>query len=247
MNVNITSFVMQCVIFAILSGLAASVISFLVLLKIGMPLLVIVVFMLFSSLAFFVCLKIPSMNKAMVRQEIEGNIFILGGMLLTLLESGNSIVSSFEAISESKAKGSRYFGQIAAEIYLGKNLEPAIEDAIRYSPSESFRRVLEPLKKSVLTGSDVQAPLIDTMRELSHQRIVEIENYQKSLGPFSMVYMIFGTILPAIGIIFFVLIMSVIGIKLEFFPFLFIILLLLMFMHFVFIRAVQGLRPQVKL
>lgn len=247
MNVSVSAFVTQCLIFAIIAGLAVSVISFLLLVKMGVPLLVIAVFIISGMIAFFICMKIPSINKEMVRQEIEGNIFILGGMLLTLLESGNSIVSAFEAISDSKAKGSKYFGQIASEIYLGKNLEPAIEDAIRWTPSESFKRVLEPLKKSVMTGSDVQAPLMDNMKELSNARIVEIENYQKSLGPFSMIYMIFGTILPAIGVIFFVLIMSVLGVKLEFFPFLFMLLLLLLFIHFIFIRVVMGLRPQVKL
>jgi len=247
MNVNIATFVSQCVLLSFLGALCVTVIAFFLLLKLGFPLLTVLVFMLAFSFTFYLTLHIPKVNQGIVRQEIEGNIFVLGGMLLTLLESGHSIVSAFEVIAESKAKGSRYFGQIASEIYLGKNLEPAIEDAIKYTPSDSFRRVLEPVKKSIMTGSDIQTPLVDNLKELSHQRIVDIENYQKALGPFSMVYMIFGTILPAIGIIFFVLIMSVMGIRLEFFPFLFMILLLIVFMHLIFIKVVQGLRPQVKL
>jgi hypothetical protein len=82
---------------------------------------------------------------------------------------------------------------------------------------------------------------------LQEQKIVEIEQYEKRLNPLSMFYMIFGTIIPAIGIVGLVLVMSVMGIKVEFFPALFILLILILLLQLFFVRLFKSTRPLVKL
>jgi hypothetical protein len=62
-----------------------------------------------------------------------------------------------------------------------------------------------------------------------------------------MFYMIFGTILPAIGIVGLVLIMSVLGIQVEFFPSLLILLILILLLQLFFVRIFRSTRPLVKL
>ena len=168
-------------------------------------------------------------------------------MLLTLLESGNSIITAMLRVSNSKSKSSKYFGNVVSEIFLGKNIEQAIDDAIRYTPSVSFRRVLEPIKKSLKTGTDIQRNLLVTLQELSKEKIIEIEEYEKKLNPLSMFYMIFGTIIPVLGIVAIVLFISLIGLKVEFFPFFFILLLGILFVQYIFIALFKATRPLVKL
>ena len=247
METNVTAFVNKAVVLSLVFALNFTVVSFLILIKYKLYFFSLPLFILFFLAFFFVCLKIPELNIAKVRREIESDIFTPSRMLLTLLEAGNSLISALEAVSYTRAKSSKYFGKIASEIYLGKNVDQAIEDAIRYTPSDSFRMVLEPIKKSLRTGTDIQKNLFSTLQELSQQKIVEIEQYEKRLNPLSMFYMIFGTILPAIGVVGLVLIMSVAGIKIEFFPSLFILLVLILLLQLFFVKIFKDTRPLVKL
>jgi pilus assembly protein TadC len=247
MDGNVVSFIKKCLILAFIFALNLSVVVFFVLSKQGLYLLTIPAFAFFFIVFFLMFKSIPQINIAKVKQEIESDIFVPSRMLLTLLEAGNSLISALESVSYTKAKSSKYFGKIASEIYLGKNVDQAIEDAIKYTPSDSFRMVMEPIKKSLKTGTDIQKNLLATLQELSQNKIVEIEQYEKRLNPLSMFYMIFGTILPAIGIVGVVIIMSVAGIKVEFFPSLFILLILILILQLFFVRIFKSTRPLVKL
>lgn len=247
MDMGVSVFVRKCVVMSIIFALNVSVIFFLILLKSGLYLLTIPLFIFFFIIIFLICMNIPKFNMAKVRQEIESDIFTPSRMLLTLLESGNSLISAMESVSYTKAKSSKYFGKIASEIYVGKNVDQAIEDAIKYTPSDSFRMVLEPIKKSLKTGTDIQTNLLATLQQLSEQKVVEIEQYEKRLNPLSMFYMIFGTVIPAVGVVGLVLILSVIGFKVEFFPALLVLLVLILILQLFFVKIFQNTRPLVKL
>ncbi len=203
-------------------------------------------FVLFLAF-YFAFLHIPRYNSNRVRYEIESDIFIPSRMFLTLLEAGNSIVSALEGVSYTRAKSSKYFGKIASEIYLGKNIDKAIDDAIRFTPSESFRRVLEPIRNSLRTGTDIQKNLAQTLDELAQEKVVEIEKYERKLGALSLFYMLFGTIIPAVGVVILIIGMSIIGLEVQFFPFLFILLLLILMLPLAFIRLFRGIRPLMNL
>jgi len=247
MDTNVSAFVKKCLVLSAVFALNFSVVVGLILLKYKLYIWILPVFVFFFLAFFFICQNIPKLNIAKVRRDIESDIFTPSRMLLTLLEAGNSLISALERVSYTRAKSSKYFGKIASEIYLGKSVEQAIDDAIKYTPSDSFRMVLEPIKKSLKTGTDIQKNLLSTLQELQEQKIVEIEQYEKRLNPLSMFYMIFGTIVPALGIVGLVLVMSVMGIKVEFFPVLFILLIMILLLQLFFIRLFKSTRPLVKL
>jgi pilus assembly protein TadC len=206
-----------------------------------------VVYLVYFFLTMLIALSIPKINIKKVRSEIESDIFVPAWKLLTLIEAGNSIISALINVSRSKAKSGKYFGKIASDILLGKTIEQAFDDAIKYTPSESFRKVLEPIKKSLKTGADIKSNLLSTLRELSQEKAVEIEMYEKKLSPLSMFYLIFGTILPALAIIGAALIISFVGLEVRFFPFLFLYLVLILITQVVFINIFWETRPLVKL
>jgi len=247
MDTDVSTFMNNCVVLSLIFAFNFSLVVFLILAKYRLYLWIVPVFAFFFIAFFFVCASIPKININKVRQDIESDIFIPSRMLLTLLESGNSLITAMESVSYTKAKSSKYFGKIASEIYLGKNVERAIEDAIEYTPSDSFRLVLEPIKKSLRTGTDIQKNLMETLQALSQKKVIEIEQYEKKLSPISMFYMIFGTIIPAVGVVGLVLILSVVGIKVEFFPTLFVLLILILLLQLFFIKIFKNTRPLVKL
>ena len=247
MEPKVVPFIVKYVVISIIFGINVAFVISLLFRNYGFLLIFFPLFLFFFIISFFLCLRIPQVNIAKVRKDIENDVFIPSRMLLTMLEAGNSLITALERASYTKAKSSKFFGKIVSEIYLGKNIDQAIDDAIKYTPSDSFRRVLEPIKKSLRTGADIQKNLLSTLQDLSNEKIVEIESYEKKLAPLSMFYMIFGTILPALGVVGLVIILSIVGIRIEFFPFLFILLVLILIIQLFFVRLFKGIRPLVKL
>lgn len=247
MEPDITSFVTKSFLFSVIFSFNYCIIFFFILLKIGGLIFLLPLFLGFLILNLSLCASLPKLNIKKVRREIESDIFVPSRTLLTLLESGNSLISALEGASYTKAKSSKYFGKIASEIYLGKNIDQAIGDAIHYTPSESFRRILQPIRVSLKTGTDIQKNLLTVLKDLTEEKIIEIEEYEKKLNPLSMIYMIFGTIVPAIGVVVFVILMSIMGIRVEFFPFLFILLFVLLIIQMLFVNVFRTTRPLVKL
>ena len=237
------SFVLKTIVLSIILSVNFTLVVFIALIKTEFAILAAPAFLFFMVFFMFLMLQLPKLNIVTIRQEIESDIFVPSRMLLTLLESGNSIVTSLERVSYTNAKSSKYFGKIATEIYLGKNLSEAIDEAIRYTPSESFKRVLQPIRKSLMAGTDVRKNLIEVLDDMMEEKIIEIEKYEKKLGAISLFYMIFGVIIPAISVIIIVVVMSLVGLSVDFFPFLFFLLLIIMFIQFGFIKLFQKIRP----
>ena len=237
------AFVKRALAVSIIFSLNFAIIFFVLFHNSEMAFFTLFAFIFFFFFFVFLFLKLPKLNIMQMRREIETDIFVPARMLVTLLESGNSIVTALERVSYTDAKSSKYFGKIATEIYLGKSLSEAIDEAILNTPSESFKRFLQPIRKSLKAGTDVQKNLNEVLEDLVKEKVIEIEQYEKRLGALSLFYMIFGVIIPAIGVVAVVVIMSVMGLTIDFFPFLFILLLLLILTQFVFIRIFQNIRP----
>lgn len=210
-------------------------------------LFVVPAFFFFTLFFMVLLLQVPKINIEQIRHEIESDIFVPARMLLTLLESGNSIVTSLERVSYTNAKSSKYFGKIATEIYLGKQLSEAIDEAIKYTPSDSFKRVMQPIRKSLMAGTDVRKSLTEVLEDMVQEKMIEIEKYEKKLSAVSLFYMIFGVIIPAISVVMIVVVMSVMGLTVNFFPFLFIMIILILLIQFGFIKLFQSIRPLMRL
>jgi len=247
MDLGVASFLRLSLILSFIFSLNFMLIFFFVVFGGKMSLLVPPVYLGTFILFFAIFVNLPRFNIARVKREIEADIFIPSRMLLILLESGNSLVTALEGAADTKANSSKYFGKIASEIYLGKNITQAIDDAIEFTPSKSFQRVLDPVRKSLRTGTNIQKNLYTTLQELSDEKTIEIEKYEKRLGALSMFFMLFGTIVPALGVVGAVLIMSILGINVEFFPFLLLLLLLILLVQMVFISLFRNIRPLMKL
>lgn len=236
-------FIKKITFLSLIFALNMSFIVLIILIKTGLIWLVFPFFIFSWTLFFLLFMQIPKMNISRIRHDIEADIFVPARMLLTLLESGASVLTALEKVAYTNAKSSKYFGIIASKIYLGKPLGDAIDEAIRYTPSESFRKVLQPIRKSLKTGTDIQKSLSSVLEDLVKEKAVEIEKYEKRLGALSLFYMLFGVIIPAVGSVVLVVMLSVIGLKVEFFPFLLLLLILTLLVQFIFIKAFQSIRP----
>ena len=98
-------------------------------------------------------------------------------------------------------------------------------------------------RKSLKAGTNVQENLNEVLEDLVKEKIIEIERYENKLGALSLFYMIFGVIIPAVSVVGIIIVMSVMGLTVNFFPFLFILLLILAITQFGFIKLFQAIRP----
>jgi len=125
---------------------------------------------------------------------------------------------------------------------------PTLTPTATLTPTPDFRNEQE-LYNQALAYSSAQDwdNLIATLDDLTAEKIVEIEQYEKRLAPISMFYMIFGTILPTIAVVALIVLISIAGITVTFFPFLFVLLLAVLVMQVIFYHVFRGVRPLVRL
>ncbi|MBU0757953.1 MAG: type II secretion system F family protein [Nanoarchaeota archaeon] len=157
---------------------------------------VFIVCFMFIATVFF---SMPKLEIKKRKFALEADLLYSSRFLLLKLESGAPILNALIDVSKLHTKSSRVIGEIVSDVYLGTPIEKAINIAIENSPSESYTKILEEIKNSLKTGADLEKSLKSTLDTLTKEHMIEIKEYGKKLSPLSMMYMIIGTILPAMG------------------------------------------------
>jgi len=211
------------------------------------PLVVTIVFILgMFALSYYIIIKVPLLNKHALGKKIEGEVAVTGRRLLIQLESGKSLVNSIIDVARHKQESSKALERVAYELYMGKPLERAIRQAIANSPSKTFRKIFVQIRNSLKTGSDLKHTLKAALEDITREKIVEFESFGKKLNPLGLFYMIFGTIGPSLGIVIFVIILTILGIPIKggvLVAFLLFILILQLF----FILIFSSMRPELEI
>ncbi|MBD3203814.1 hypothetical protein GF327_05940 [Candidatus Woesearchaeota archaeon] len=207
-----------------------------------LPIFIIITF--FCVMFFF---SLPKMSISSRKTALESDILYSSRFLLLKLESGAPILNALIEASKLNTKSSQLFREIVTDIYLGTPIEEALDIGIKYSPSPSFVKILEEIKNSLKTGSDLEKSLKTTLEGMTKDHLLEIKAYGKKLSPLSMIYMIIGTIAPSLGSAIMVIGLGFLpdlaqNIASHLFIFLTIGLIVLQFFFILFFRA---LKPQV--
>ena len=175
------------------------------------PLPALLVFIVLSIVIFLISMIIPGMRINKRKAEVDSDLIYSVRHFLLKLDSGSALLQALEDVSALPTVSSKYFAEVYYDIKLGMPLKAAVLEAIDYSPSIEFRGVMEKIKNSLLTGSDIKKSLRDLMQGMIEDKVLEIQKYGKKLSPATMMYMIFGTIVPSLGATMFVIAMAFIG------------------------------------
>ena len=81
--------------------------------------------------------------------------------------------------SQSYGVSSKYFKEIVDDINLGTPIEKALDNAVKYSPSEKFRKILFQINTALKVGIDVAIPLNNVIEEITEEQLTEIRRYGK--------------------------------------------------------------------
>ncbi len=198
-------------------------------------------------LLFLMLLKSPMTKISKRRRDLDREVLFAGRYILVKIHSGRPLLNSLIDASQSFGVASKYFKELVDDINMGTPIEKALDNAMKYSPSIKFRKILFQVSNSIKIGIDVSEPLSNTLDEISQQQMVEIQRYGKKLNSLSIFYMLIAVVMPSIGVAMFAVIGSLIGLSELAGKIFYIILALLAIMQIVFITIFKSARLTVNL
>ena len=208
----------------------------------ALPLAFIVMFFLVFNFAF---LKLKG-TIVKRQKEIDREVLFAGQYLLIKLYSGKPLLNALIDTTKSYGVASKYIKEIVDDIDTGSPIEQALENAMVYSPSEKFRKILFHINNALKLGIDVTKPLGAVLEEITREQETEIKRYGKKLNSMVIFYMLAAIVIPSIGMTLFIVISSFINFTITINHFLAIIFFILV-MELLFISLFRGIRPTVNL
>ncbi len=194
-------------------GLGITCFFFFVFSVAGIPLYVLPGILILSSFfSFLLVIKSPIAQIKKRQIELDREVLFAGRFLLVKLYSGKPLLISLIEASKGYGVAGKYFKEIVDDINMGSSIEHALEKAMKYSPSDKFKRILFQMNNSLKIGVDVTDSLSKKLDEIANEQLNEIRRYSKKLNSMSLFYMIVAIVIPSLGAAIFMVVGSLIGI-----------------------------------
>ena len=238
-------FIKKCLITASYFTAGLIIILFMLLSKLGVSLLLLIPLLLIIYPAMFIyMLKMPSLQIARKRREIDSEVLFAGRYLLIEFWSGVPIFNALVSVSKNYGTISLYFKEIVETVEAGVPLEDALDQAIELSPSPRLRKLLWQIVNAIRTGSDISNSLEIILNQIEREQMIEVKGYGRKLNSLALFYMMIAVILPSLGGIMLVVVSSFTGITVTL-SVLLIAVAALTFVQFMFISIIKQSRPAV--
>lgn len=151
-------------------------------------------------MSFNMFLEYPRYKTNQAAKNVEKNILFAARDILISLRSGMPLFNAISSVSTGYGDTSREFSRIVEHVELGMSLGDAIDKVISESRSQSFKKLMIQATTTIKAGADITAALQSVIDQLSQERIIELRRYGQRLNALAMFYMLFGVILPSMGI-----------------------------------------------
>ncbi|PIN80318.1 hypothetical protein COV16_01050 [Candidatus Woesearchaeota archaeon CG10_big_fil_rev_8_21_14_0_10_34_8] len=149
------------------------------------------------------------------KRELDQEVLFAGRFLLVKVNAGRPLLNALIEGSESYGVASKYFKEIVDDINLGTPIEKALDNAVKYSPSEKFRKVIFQINTALKVGIDVSVPLTNVLEEITNEQLTEIRRYGKKLNSLALFYMLLAIVMPSVGMAIFVVVGGLLGLPIE--------------------------------
>lgn len=167
--------------------------------------------LILTPVIYLFLFKIVDVKATQLGRQLDGDLLFISEYLLVVLESGTPLPNALEQLSQNKRPGGLFFERVLREFKMGKDLEETLDDAIDYCPSDGLKTLIKRLKDSLSIGVDLEKVLINFVEESSEKKLIDIKGYAKKLSPLIMMYMVFGIVIPSLGVTFFILFAAISG------------------------------------
>jgi len=226
-----------------------SVVAFFVLDMLKKPItMALVLFPFLFAILFTLLIKSPQTKINKRKRDLDREVLFAGRFLLVKIHSGRPLLNALIDASESYGVASKYFKELVDDVNMGTPIEKALDNAMKFSPSRKFRKILFQISNAIKIGIDVSEPLANTLDEISQEQMIEIQRYGKKLNSLSIFYMLIAVVMPSIGVAMFSVIGSLMGLGGEVATKIFyLILVFVAVMQFIFITIFKSARLTVNL
>jgi len=247
MNYTPAGFARYAIISAIYITAILLLLSWLVIRSTSIPLLFLVVLAPVLYIVMFLYLMQFPLVKARQRaKKIDQELVFAGRHMLIELQSGVPLFDAMLGISRDYGPVSDEFNKIVEKVTLGVPLGAALHEVAENNPSPYFNRLVLQLANSLSSGADVALTLESSLDQISKEQVLELKAYGQKLNPLVMFFMIFGIIMPSLGVAFMIMLVSFLGSSgISFGPAaLFGILACIGIIQFIFLSVVESSRPK---
>jgi pilus assembly protein TadC len=156
------------------------------------------------------------------------------------------LFEAFVGASSGYGLVSKEIAKIVDKIVLGVPTGQAIREVTDQNPSPYFSRLMIQISNSVISGSDIGSSLESTLDQISKEQVIALKEYSQKLTPLVMFYMVFGIVVPSLGIVLATVVMSAVsGGVIGFSNSLLIgAFLLISLIQFLFLGFIESSRPK---
>jgi flagellar protein FlaJ len=193
---------------------------------------------------FFYLMLYPEAAIMRRQREMDYEIVFAGRHIAIALKSGMPLFDTFVGTTTGYGAVSKEFSKIVDQVMLGVSVTQAIRDVVQYNPSKYFTRMLIQIANAVSSGADVGSSLENVLDQISKEQLISLKEYSQKLTPVVMFYMVFGIIIPTLGVVLTTVILSAIGgggFPPIILPIVFVIVALI---QFLFLGFVESSRPK---
>ena len=198
------------------------------------------------GVSFLYAMNYPQVKMHSRAKKMEQELVFAGRHMLIELKSGIPLFDAMLGITRDYGEVSAEFNKVVEKITLGVPMGAALHEIAEENPSQYFKRVVLQVANSIASGSDVATALEASLDQVSNEQTLELKAYGQKLNPIVMFFMIFGIILPSLGVAFLIIMVSFLGgSAVSFGPStLFWILLAIGLLQFLFLTMVESSRPK---
>lgn len=244
MDVSEDGYISRTLIMSVLVTLLTVILAAMLLFTSNMDLLVIIpLFLLTLIFSFLFFMRRVDVEMSKRELEIDKELLFAGKQLLIEIRGGIPLFDAVTHLTEEYGEASNVFREIVNKTNLGVPLDVALEDVSDETPSKPFKRVALQIVNSIRSGSDVAVALEAILDQLAQEQIIQIKEYSQKLNPLGMFYLLFGIILPSMGITLAVTLLTFTGV--AFGPtMLWGMLLVMGITQYIFLTMIQSSRPR---
>ncbi|QQR92822.1 MAG: type II secretion system F family protein [Candidatus Iainarchaeum archaeon] len=173
------------------------------------PVLPVVVSAVFGILVMVQLVAYPVIQIKKKVRDLDRNLVFALRTLLVQLRSGVSLFDSMKVVAEGNYGAvSTEFHKAVEQINTGTIQEAALERIAENNPSIYFRRTIWQVVNGMRAGADITQVLAESVDSLTDAQSIQIRNYESQMKILSLVYMMLGVIVPALGITFLIVLSS---------------------------------------
>ncbi|MBI2598072.1 MAG: type II secretion system F family protein, partial [Candidatus Diapherotrites archaeon] len=165
-----------------------------------------------ALIALLIFIQLSFYPKILVKKKvrnIESNLVFALRTILVEIKSSVTLFDSLNIISAGKySEISREVKKAIDKINTGTMEEEALDEMASNNPSLFFRRAIWQLVNGLKSGADVSAVIASLVESLTNEQKNQVKLYGSALKLLSLVYMMLGVIVPALGLTLLIILSS---------------------------------------